>query len=405
MKTILASTYALNPYKGSEDGMGWNFINQIAKLNKVITITRKNNREHIEKYMTENPSDIYKNITFKYYDLPYILRFWKKGSRGAMLYYMLWQFGLVFFVKKEKLKFDITHAVNFHNDWTFSLLSFLGKPMVWGPVGHHPSIPKQFVLPTYGKKAYLKERATWFTKKYFWNFAPLLHLTKKRAKHIWCMNTEAAKVLNLKNNYSILPSVASEKTELANGPKKSFKVLSVGRLVPLKGFDVTIKSFAQFYNTLNTEEKNDSELIIVGSGPEQDYLKTLCKKLNIEKATTFINWIERSKLASIYQEASVFLFPSHEGAGMVVAEALSYGLPVLCFENCGPGEFVTETCGIKTPYSKYETSVNMFSNNLKELKNKPAMLSEMSNKAIERFNTYFNWDLRANQLNAVYQTL
>jgi len=59
-KTILATAYAVNPYKGSEDGMGWNLVCQVARFNKVIAITRENNQEHIEKYMLENPSKLYR---------------------------------------------------------------------------------------------------------------------------------------------------------------------------------------------------------------------------------------------------------------------------------------------------------------------------------------------------------
>jgi len=51
---ILITSYAVNPYKGSEDGTGWNMIRQISKHNKVTAITRKNNREAIEKYLEEN---------------------------------------------------------------------------------------------------------------------------------------------------------------------------------------------------------------------------------------------------------------------------------------------------------------------------------------------------------------
>ena len=104
MKTILATTYAVNPYKGSEDGMGWNFVLQIAKNNKVLAITRENNRMDIEKYMSTNPNDLYENMTFLYFDLPYWKRWWKKGGRGAMLYYWMWQKGIVSFVKNQSLE-------------------------------------------------------------------------------------------------------------------------------------------------------------------------------------------------------------------------------------------------------------------------------------------------------------
>ena len=161
MKTILATAYALNPLKGSEDGMGWNFVCQAARYNQVIAVTRKNNRQHIEKYMLQHPEPLYQNLKFLYYDLPYFLRFWKRGGRGAMLYYYLWQVFMPIFIKARKVRFDLAHNLNFHNDWTPSLLWVLGKPMVWGPVGHHPKIPKGYILPVYGRRAYLKDRATW----------------------------------------------------------------------------------------------------------------------------------------------------------------------------------------------------------------------------------------------------
>jgi len=106
-KTILASVYAVNPYKGSEDATGWNFVLQIARFNKVIAITRENNQENIEKYILENPDEVYKNIEFLYFDLPYYMRFWKKGGRGAMLYYLMWQKGILGYIKKQKIKYEI----------------------------------------------------------------------------------------------------------------------------------------------------------------------------------------------------------------------------------------------------------------------------------------------------------
>lgn len=74
-QTILATCYAINPYKGSEDAMGWNFVYQIARFRKVFVVTRENNKTHIEKYMKENPDSLYENMNFLYFDLPYWMRF------------------------------------------------------------------------------------------------------------------------------------------------------------------------------------------------------------------------------------------------------------------------------------------------------------------------------------------
>ena len=100
MKTILASAYDVNPFKGSESGTGWNFIFQISRDFRVIAITRENNRSHIEKFIHDNNIDD-TNLIFEYFDLPYFLRFWKRGERGSFLYYNLWQFFLPLIIMNQ----------------------------------------------------------------------------------------------------------------------------------------------------------------------------------------------------------------------------------------------------------------------------------------------------------------
>lgn len=403
MKTILATTYALNPYKGSEDGMGWNFIFQIARNNKVFAVTRKNNEPHITKYISEYPCEEYNNITFLYYDLPYWMRFWKRGSRGAMLYYYLWQLFMPLFILSKKITFDISHNVNFHNDWTPSLLWTLGKPMIWGPIGHHPKIPKEYLKPCYGNKAFIKDRLTWGLKKFFWNVDPFLKLTASRASHIWAMNNSVKKIFP-KQSYKIrvMPSVASENIPFERRETHRFHILSIGRLVPLKGFDITLKSFARFYYSLSKKDRQNVTLTIIGDGPERSHLIQLAKKLSINQAVDFKKWMDRSLLSDYYSFSDAFLFPSHEGAGMVVSEALSFGVPVLCFDNCGPGEFINNSCGFRVPYTTVEESIDRFADHLTQLHNDPNMKQNMSHAARYRFESNFDWNIRAEQLNEEY---
>lgn len=405
MKTILATTYAVNPYKGSEDGMGWNFIYQIARYNKVIAITRENNRPYIEKYMQENPDYLYENITFLYYDLAYWMRFWKKGSRGAMLYYWMWQRMLPSFIKKQNIDFDIVHNVNFHNDWTPSYLWKLNKPFVWGPVGHHPLIPSAY-LKGYKKSYLIKDRLTWLVKKYFWKVSPSLKQTVKHSNHIICMNQSVPEVLKMQNNYSIAPSVATQDFGFDMDTKKEkFTLITAGRLVPLKGFDLTISSFAGFINNLNPSQREKCELVIVGSGPELPYYKQMADKYHVGPYVKFIEWIERNQLMNLFKKSSAFIFPSHEGAGMVVAEALSFGLPVICLKNCGPGEFINESCGVAVSYEDYDQTINELSGAITTLFNIPGLLKKMSIHARKHFESTFSWDVRGEQLRKIYLSL
>lgn len=404
MKTVLVSAYAVNPYHGSEDGMGWNFINQIARFNKVIAVTRENTRPHIEKYIANNPSPVYGNISFIYYDLPYWMRFWKKGGRGALLYYYMWQFFLPNYIKRKQLHFDIVHNLNFHNDWTPSRLWKLQKPFVWGPIGHHPQIPKDYIIHVYGKKQYLAELLKWQVKKAFWNMDPFLKQTVQHADAVLTMNSSVSGVLNIDEQLTFrMPSVSSEAHSLnIVKSEDEFIVLSAGRFVPLKGFDITIKSFARFYHQLHEHDQDKVKLVLVGDGPYKPYLAKLTEELMLGNAVQFISWISRNELKALYQKAHLFLFPSHEGAGMVVAEALSYGMPVVCFENCGPGEFVDESCGIRVPYGRYNDSLTQFAVALKKLYIDDRIYQNLSSGAVKKFEEQFDWNLKGEQLKDVY---
>ncbi|MFM8833504.1 MAG: glycosyltransferase family 4 protein [Cytophagales bacterium] len=406
MKTILATAYAVNPYKGSEDGMGWNFILQIARFNKIIAITRSNNRTNIERYMLEFPNELYRQISFYYFDLPYWMRFWKKGSRGALLYFWLWQRAIPNYVQKQKLNYDIVHNLNFHNDWTPSYLWKLKKPFVWGPIGHHPSIPFSYLKNT-SLINIAKDRLSWLVKNLFWLLSLDLKRTIAYSNHILCMNSQVASYLRLKPHaYSVVPSVATEDFGYAlNHYQNKFSLLSIGRFVPLKGFDLTLTSFAKFITRLPENDRDKCELILVGSGPDKNKYEQIAQQQRISKYVRLIDWMDRSQLVQLYYQSSAFIFPSHEGAGMVVAEALSFGLPVICLENSGPGEFVDESCGIRVPINNFEKTVEELANAIDQLFSKPHQRTKLSNGARARFETHFDWNIRGEQLQHIYKSL
>ena len=107
---------------------------------------------------------------------------------------------------------------------------------------------------------------------------------------------------------------------------------------------------------------------------------------------------------SVYKN-SLFFFPSHEGAGMVVPEALSYGIPSLCFDNNGPGLFVNEKCGLKIPYSNYHDSVQRFSQKLDILFHDNGLTNSLADGALKEFESSFLWDSKADRFEAIYKKI
>lgn len=121
-----------------------------------------------------------------------------------------------------------------------------------------------------------------------------------------------------------------------NQPSLDSKVvLAVGRLTYSKGFDLLLQAWKQVMLV-----QEDWKLQIVGNGEDEIKLKTLVDQLNIIDSVEFIPATQN--IAEYYQSASIFCLSSRfEGFGMVILEAMSFGLPVVSF-NCevGPNELI-----------------------------------------------------------------
>jgi hypothetical protein len=111
---VLVSAYACEPAKGSEPGAGWNWALAAARRHEVWVMTRANNRPAIEEAMARDPRS---NLHFEYIDLPPWARWWKRGHRGARLYYVLWQLLAAAHARRlqRELDLEVVHHLTFAN--------------------------------------------------------------------------------------------------------------------------------------------------------------------------------------------------------------------------------------------------------------------------------------------------
>jgi glycosyltransferase involved in cell wall biosynthesis len=105
-------------------------------------------------------------------------------------------------------------------------------------------------------------------------------------------------------------------------PRDPFVVLAVGRLHPMKGFDVLIRAIGK----LNDPR---AHLIIAGEGQEKAALTALAVQQPCTDAITFAG--HREDMVSMYLAAHCMALPSisHESFGFVLAEAMACGLPLI----------------------------------------------------------------------------
>lgn len=126
-----------------------------------------------------------------------------------------------------------------------------------------------------------------------------------------------------------------------NTGSNSKKIISVGRLMSQKGFDMLLPAMVPVF-----ERHPDWHLFIYGEGVDHDALVILCDELSLQKNVTFSGFVKDIK--SEYVSADFFVMSSrYEGFPMVLLEALSCGLPVVSFDcPTGPSEMLQYGAGL-----------------------------------------------------------
>lgn len=104
--------------------------------------------------------------------------------------------------------------------------------------------------------------------------------------------------------------------------------LFVGKLAPHKRVLDLIRAFALL------AQRGAHRLLIVGDGPLRDEAKGLAERLGVD--VCFLGFLPPSRLPEAYVAADVFVLPSGgETWGLVINEALAFGLPVVVSDRVG----------------------------------------------------------------------
>ncbi len=112
-------------------------------------------------------------------------------------------------------------------------------------------------------------------------------------------------------------------------------IVAMGRLVPLKGFDMLLEAFSRC-------ERDDWSLVILGEGEDRPRLEHLVKKFNLEQRTLLPGRVAEPSL--ILRRAGIFVLSSrYEGFPMALVEAMACGVAVLSFDcPTGPSDIIRD---------------------------------------------------------------
>ena len=130
----------------------------------------------------------------------------------------------------------------------------------------------------------------------------------------------------------------------------------VGELTPRKGIDLLIRAFARLL-----ESVPDALLTLIGKGVDLEVLKELAKELRCEHAVFFPGSVPYESVPAEMVRHDVFILPARlDVFGLVVAEAVACGLPVICSCYAGAGnDMVKENGFIVNPENTEEMAAAM----------------------------------------------
>lgn len=358
---VLVSAFGFSPVRGSEFAVGWDFTRAIAARNKVWLITRSTERAEIEEYLRQNP-DVLKDVSIHYVAWPS----WSWNFPGNQIpYYFCYRFWEWRAYRRGRTlndthQFDLIHRVNGTGFREPGYLWKIDKPFVWGPIHGMQYFPLRLSegLP-------LRSRLFFAVKNLsaFWamHFARRPKLAAARAKAIIASFGDAAKAVeSLWGRQadviceSSVPLVLS--TPLRRQPGEPIRIICCGGLEPRKALNILLQALSRI-----DVSHVDWQLSVVGDGPLSKAWKLLAIKCGIIDRCKFFGRMPRNEVFSMMAAAHCLVHTSlYEGTPTVVTEALAIGLPVICLDQFGCKDIVTEECGIRIPPTTLDQVIRGF---------------------------------------------
>jgi glycosyltransferase involved in cell wall biosynthesis len=233
--------------------------------------------------------------------------------------------------------FDVIHT---HTPWT---VGFVG--LRWAESHEIPIVSTYHT--NYDKYSYY---VPFVPKRYLrYKIAKHLHFYYNRVGHVITPSEASQRWLqrhSVRTPISIVPTGvtppklidrAEARNDLGISPETR-TILYVGRIAKEKNVGALLEALA-----LALPHEPRLEFVLVGDGPARAEYVARARDLGIGDHVRFVGAMKRSDVDRYYAAADLFVFASMtETQGLVVAEAMSYGLPALVAQGGGAGEAIEQ---------------------------------------------------------------
>lgn len=211
---------------------------------------------------------------------------------------------------KLKLKTTSSLLVHAHLTWPFyyvAIASFGLKDISLVYTEHNTSNKRRSVLVF-----------KYFERLFYWRYEKIICISRgvSDALSHWIGKKLSQRIVVVNNGSKIYNFC--DRPSLKN---KAPCLISVGSLTHKKNFSTAICAISLITDQIDS-------YIILGDGPEREYLKKLIQKLSLEDKVKLMGW--STNVEYYLKRADIQLIPSlWEGFGLVAVEGMSTGLPVV----------------------------------------------------------------------------
>ena len=356
---LVVSAFSCGPGLGSEPGVGWHAVEELAREHEVWALVDRNCEATVRKHL---PVPFPERLHLHYVKVPLLTRLINgplNNGLGWLVYYYAWQVAQWLEARRlhARIRFDACQHVTFVKYNVPSFLHLLGIPFIWGPVGGAEKAPACF-YEEFGWKTRLAEAGR-VALQWLALADPWLRWCHRRSARAFAVTEQTAEAMRRlgARRVDVLPAVALSDEELAelqgaraagSGPPT---LLYVGRLIAWKGVHLGLRALAACTN-------KHLHYRIIGAGPLRPFLEAEARRLGLAERVIFAGSLPREEVLQAYAGAAGFLYPSlHDSGGNAVLEAMGAGLPVLCLRHGGPDLLVAEGCGWKVAASTPDEAV------------------------------------------------
>ena len=172
-------------------------------------------------------------------------------------------------------------------------------------------------------------------------------------------------------------NIRAERSEF-DIPDNAFVLVTAGRIVPRK-------ASTQLIDTLVAIP--DAFLLVVGDGPEAVAVKHRAMELGVYNRLRMLGYVSDEVKYKAYSAADVFVSTAqHEGFGLVFLEAMSFGLPVVCYNRGGQTDFLS------TPDTGFVIELNnqaAFNEAVRSLRDSPERVEAVGRHNLEKVEDFF----------------